>query len=219
MDLKTIIEQISNLIVDKDFITVANIATLSEDDGVLPEKSNIILSIVNIQEDKTLKNQSIYQKKAVDNTINQFAHPTKYLVFTLLFASYNTDQSKYLDGLGKLQMVIDYFQQNNSFYYNIADTVDTEVITFPIFDGKTEEEKENYSKITFNSVSLSLDQTNQMWSYLGSKYMPSVLYEIRILPIQKNESVNSKGIEEIKINMWGNNKNDPTGLLESITSE
>lgn len=227
MDIKVIIEKISKLI-DPDsnsesnsagFLNVVNIATLSDGDEFLEQKSSITLSIVNIQEDKTLKNQSIYQKKTDDNTIDKYAHPAKFLIFSILFASYNIDQSKYLEGIGKLQTVIDFFQQNNSFFYKISGANINEVITFPEYAQKSDTEKEDYSKITIMSVSLNIDQTNQMWSYLGSRYMPSVLYEMRILPIQKNEIENIKAIEKFKINMWENNKNDPTGLLESITSE
>lgn len=227
MDIKKIIENISYL-VDPDsnsessstgFLNVVNIATLSDGDEFIEQKSSITLSIVNIQEDKTLKNQSIYQKRAEDNTVDKYAHPAKYLIFSMLFASYNIDQSKYLDGLEKLQTVIDFFQQNNSFFYKTTGANINEVITFPDYAQKNDTEKEDYSKITIMSVSLSIDQTNQMWSYLGSRYMPSVLYEMRILPLQKNDVENKKGIEAIKINMWGINKNDPTGFLESTTSE
>lgn len=226
MDIKLIIEKIAKLI-DSDpnnnsdpnnLINVVNIATLSDGDEFLEQKSSITLSIVNISEDKTLKNQSIYQKKSGDNTIDIFAHPPKYLIFSILFASYNIDQSKYLDGLWRLQKVIDFFQRNNSFFYKLTEPAINEVITFPIYNTKPVVEKENYAKVTFLSVNLNMDQTNQMWSYLGSKYMPSVLYEMRVLPIQKNESANRKGIEEIEINVWTNDRNDSTGHLETVIS-
>ena len=227
MDIKLIIEKIAKLI-DSDpnnesnpsnLINIVNIATLSDGDEFLEQKSSITLSIVNISEDKTLKNQSIYAKRSEDHTIDKFAHPPKYLIFSILFASYNIDQSKYLDGLGKLQKVIDFFQQNNSFFYKLTEPAINEVITFPLYNLKPASEQEQYAKITILSVNLNMDQTNQMWSYLGSKYMPSVLYEMRILPIQKNERINSKGIEEIEINLWNNDKTDLTGLLETIIAE
>ncbi|MFN1217489.1 Pvc16 family protein [Chryseobacterium kwangjuense] len=214
MDLKTIIEKIARLVdPDEKMISITNIATLNDGDDFLELKSSITLSVVNIQEDKTLKNQSVYQKNTISNTIDKYAHPPKYLIVSILFVSYNKDQSQYLVGLEKLQSIIDFFQQNNSFYYHLSTN---EVITFHTYDGKNETEKEEYSKITFLSVSLSMDQLNQMWSYLGSKYMPSVLYEMRVLPVQKNTIANKKAIEEIEISLWENNKNDPTGFLESV---
>jgi len=42
-------------------IELANIATLSDDDSIVSDRSAIVLSIVNIEEDKTLKNQSLYK--------------------------------------------------------------------------------------------------------------------------------------------------------------
>ncbi|MBB6369146.1 Pvc16 family protein [Chryseobacterium shigense] len=214
MNLKTIIEKIAGLVdPDENMISITNIATLNDGDDFLELKSSITLSVVNIQEDKTLKNQSVYQKNTISNTVDKYAHPTKYLNISILFASYNKDHSQYLVGLEKLQSIIDFFQQNNSFYYHLNTN---EVITYYTYDGKSDTEKKDYSKITFLLVSLSMDQLNQMWSYLGSKYMPSVLYEMRVLPVQKNTKVNEKAIEEIGINLWENNKNDPTGFLESV---
>lgn len=223
MDIKKIIENISYLIDPNSnsesnstgFLNVVNIATLSDGDEFLEQKSSITLSIVNIQEDRTLKNQSIYQKKTEDNTIDKYAHPAKCLIFSILFASYNIDQSKYLLGLERLQTVINFFQQNNSFFYKTAGTNINEVITFLDYAQKSDTEKEDYSKITFMSVSLNIDQTNQMWSYLGSKYMPSVLYEMRILPIQ-NSTIETIGrVEKIEIKLWENDKKDPVGLIET----
>lgn len=211
MNLKVIIDELVKLI-DPD-INIANIATLNDGDEFLETKSSIVLSVVNIQEDKTLKNQSIYNIKKVDKTIETVAHPPQYLNISLLFTSYSKDQTKYLDGLEKLQNIIEYFQINNSFYFqNITKTL----ITYFSFKNLTPEQKENYSKITLMSVSLSMEQLNQMWSYLGSKYMPSILFEMRVLPIQKNEIALKKPIEKIEIDLWRKEIDKDFDLEESV---
>lgn len=217
MDLGVILDRFSKLIDPNNasFINLVNIATLSDGDEFLEQKSSITMSVVNIQEDKTMKNQPVFQRNIIDNNFNRFAHPTKYLVVSILFASYNIDPLKYLDGLGKLQTVIDFFQQNNLFFYKISAPNKNEVLTSAQYSLKTENEKDKYSKFTVLSVDLSLEQTNQMWSYLGSKYMPSVLYEMRVLPVQQDTVQVVKSIEEIKIKLWENDKKDATGLLES----
>ena len=209
MNLKSIISELVKL-VDPD-INIANVATLNDGDEFLETKSSIVLSVVNIQEDKTLKNQSIYTKKE-DKTVGIVAHPPQYLNISLLFTSYSKEQSKYLDGLEKLQNIIEYFQINNSFYFENTTKV---LITYFTFKDLDEVDQKKYSKITLLSVSLSMEQLNQMWSYLGSKYMPSVLFEMRVLPIQKNVVEIKKSIEEIEVDLWRKNSENPADLLES----
>lgn len=214
MNLKVVIEKLSKLIdPGQTIIEITNIAMLNDGDDFLAFTSPIILSIVNIEEDKTLKNQSIYLKNTNDHTqISRYNHPTQHLIISILFSSYNKKLSKYLDGLDKLKTVISYLQQNNSFYYK---NDDSELIDYPSFLLKTELQKENYSKITLDSVSLSIDQVNQLWSYLGSKYMPSVLYKMRLCTVQSPNTVPEKVIKKVKINLWENDKNDITGLIET----
>lgn len=214
MNLKVVIEKLSKLVdPGQTFVEITNIAALNDGDEFLVSKSPIILSIVNIEEDKTLKNQSVYLKNTNDNTqISRYNHPTQHLIVSILFSSYNKNLSKYLDGLEKLKNVMSYFQQNNSFYYK---NDNTELIDYITFLGKTELQKENYSKITVESVSLSMDQLNQMWSYLGSKYMPSALYKMRLCTIQETTTIQEKVIKKVKIDLWENDKNNIIGLLES----
>lgn len=212
MNLKSIISELVKL-VDPD-INIANVATLNDGDEFLETKSSIVLSVVNIQEDKTLKNQSIYTAKKENKTVETVAHPPQYLNISLLFTSYSKEQSKYLDGLEKLQNIIEYFQINNSFYYENTTKV---LITYFTYKDLDEVEQKNHSKITLLSVSLSMEQLNQMWSYLGSKYMPSVLFEMRVLPIQKNVIAIKKPIEEIEVGLWRKNTENPADLLESQT--
>ncbi|MFC7774738.1 Pvc16 family protein [Flavobacterium sp. GCM10027622] len=214
MNLKVVIEQLSKLVdPGQTVVEITNIATLNDGDDFLLSKSVIVLSIVNIEEDKTLKNQSVYLRDTNDQTnISRYKQPTQHLIISVLFASYNKDMAKYLDGIDKLKNVISYFQQNNSFYYKIDDT---EMIDYDTYLTKTELQKEQYQKITMESVSLTTEQLNQMWSCLGSKYMPSMLYKMRLCMIQQSPTIQEKVIKKVKVDLWENNQNDPVGLLES----
>jgi hypothetical protein len=215
MDLKKIIEQLRKLIdPTESIIDITNIATLNDGDEFLVSRSPIILSIVNIEEDKTLKNQSIYIKSSNDhNNISRHQHPTQHLIISILFSSYSKDLSKYLDGIDKLKNIINYFQQNNSFY---SKNDDSELIDYLTFMNKEEPEKKAYARITLEIISLSMEQLNQMWSYLGSKYMPSVLFKMRLYTVQSMTTIEETVIKEVEIDLWENNKNDPIGLLEIV---
>ena len=101
------------------------------------------------------------------------------------------------------------------------------MIDYATFMAKTEIEKEDYEKVTMEFVSLSMEQLNQMWSYLGSKYMPSALYKMRLCTIQNTPTVSERVVKKIafrsgsrkincrKKNLWENNPHNPIGLLES----
>lgn len=210
MNLKNIIEKLAQLIdTNGSFIDITNIATLNDGDEFLLSKTAIILSIVNIEEDKTLKNQSVYLKDTMDGTkIEKHRHPAKHYIISLLFSSYNKDLAQYLEGIEKLNFVMNYFQQNTALYYKKDES---ELIDYTAFLTK---DPANYSKITLETVSLSMEQLNQMWSYLGSKYMPSVLIKMRIVSVQSSIKEEDKVIDKFTINLWENNINDPTGLLE-----
>ncbi|WP_297332595.1 DUF4255 domain-containing protein [Flavobacterium sp.] len=185
-----------------------NIATLKEHDTPVETSSAIVLSIVNIEEDKTLKNQSLYQKyQPGSNTVKRFHKPAQNLIISLLFSSYDKENTKYEDGLKRLEEVIRYFQNENVFYYyngqlNIAPPA-------------TEEEKEESTKIILDMVSLKTDQVNQLWSYLGSRYMPSVVYSMRMIRIQKEDIINQPIVKEVELELWRDNKDDPSGELET----
>ncbi|MCW3162459.1 DUF4255 domain-containing protein [Chryseobacterium oryctis] len=214
MNLRKIIELLCKLVdPNSSIIDTVNISTVNDGDEFLNTKSPIILSIVNIEEDKTLKNQTVYLNNTNDKEkISKYKNPAQYLILSLLFASYNKDMTKYLDGIDKLKNIIVYFQQNNSFYYKDDDT---ELISYENYQLKNNLEKEHYYKITMETVSLTSEQLNQMWSYLGSKYMPSMLYKMRLCMIQESPIIEDKVIKKVKINLWENDKNSLIGDIES----
>ncbi|MEC4004875.1 DUF4255 domain-containing protein [Flavobacterium sp. SUN052] len=194
---------------------IANIATVHDDESNL-DKSSVIFSIVNIEEDKTSKNQSLYNKEIITVPIEgvnvdareKYKKPAQNLVLSILFTSYIKSIDQYLDGISKLEQIIRYLQNNNVFYFNSDEL-------FEQTESHLDEIEDN--KLIIDMITLKTDQLNQMWSYLGSKYMPSVLYTMRIIRIQ-NETVTAKPIiKEVKTQLWNNNKSDAAGELESGT--
>ncbi len=202
--LSRLVTAVNSEIAGTPIVELANIATLNDGDEFLSSKSSIILSIVNIEEDKILKNQTLYKNQpSSGGTVEKYKNPTQNLILSLLFASYNIDQSKYTEGIDKLEVVIRYFQNKNVFYWQSPNLLENMPETGP------------YDKIVFEMVSLKMDQLNQMWSCLGSRYIPSVLYRVQMLSIQAEETSSDRIIEKAGIRLWENNRNDPAGLLES----
>lgn len=202
--LSKIVTAVNTEITGVPIVELANIATLNDGDEFLSSKSSIILSIVNIEEDKILKNQTLYKNYIqTSDSIEKYKNSTQNIVLSLLFTSYNIDQSKYTEGIDKLEVVIRYFQNKRVFYWQAPNLLED----LP--------ESDSYDKLIFEMVSLKKDQLNQMWSYLGAKYMPSVLYQVQMISIQAEETSSDKIIKKAKIQLWENNPNDSTGHIES----
>lgn len=217
MILSEILTKLSKKIEDDCGVlpVLANIATAHDDDSTF-DKSSIVFSIVNIEEDKTNKNQSLYKNGVVKVSVDgedvdskeKYKKPAQNLIFSVLFTSYIKGAEQYTDGLNKLEQVVRYLQNNNVFYFD-TNTLYEQSENVPIGIES--------NKLIIDLISLKTDQLNQMWSYLGSKYMPSILYTIRLLR-EQNETVSSSPIiNEVKTQLWKNNKNDATGELESGT--
>ncbi|MBF4471636.1 MULTISPECIES: DUF4255 domain-containing protein [Flavobacterium] len=190
-------------------IELTNVATLNDGDNFIQEKSSMILSVVNIEEDKTLKNQSLYKEYSGNgSSIEKYKKPAQNLILSLLFTSYNKDQAKYAEGLDKLEYIIKCLQYNNVFYYDTTNLFEqTEV---------SENQAKSMNKIILDLVSLKPEHLNQMWSYLGSRYMPSVLYSMRMIRIQNENSLPTDPvINNAKAQLWTNDKSDITGEIEA----
>ncbi|KQS93191.1 Pvc16 family protein [Chryseobacterium sp. Leaf394] len=210
MNLRTLIESLCKLVDPIGaVIETVNISALNDVDEFFETASPVILSIVNIEEDHTMKNQSFYLKNDNQDQISGY-NPNQYFILSLLFASYNKSMNTYLDGIDKLNKILVFFQQNNSFFYK---NDNTELITEESFTQKSETQKKNYQRVTMESVSLGIEQLNQMWSYLGSKYMPSMLYKMRFHMVQESVVSDEKVITRVRIDLLENDKNNHGGEI------
>lgn len=184
-------------------VEISNISTLNDGDEFLESTSPIILSVINIEEDRVAKTPNLYKPNPNHNSpAEKFKNPTQHFVTSLLFTAYNKVQTndKYLDGISKLEHVIRCFQEQNVFY----------------FSGNTEVNADapNHTKLILDMESLKISELNQLWSVLGNKYMPSVLYKMRMISIQNENLEGDLIINEFKIKLWNNNEKDHAGQLE-----
>ena len=185
-----------------NFVELANIATLNDGDEFLESSLSIIMSVVNIEEDKTMRNPNVYQASYKNDNIdkyNRFNNPTLHINIYILFSSYEKNKSninKYAGTIDQLEKVISSFQRQNVFTEDDMIAPQTE-------------------KIVLEMVNLSMEGLNQMWSFLGSKYMPSVLYKMKVVSIQSDENNNS----EMPINSFEIQNYDGVGEADSLLLE
>ena len=140
--------------------------------------ANAYLSLVNIEEDRIVKQQENFVRSQ-NGVIYQ--SPKLYLNLYVLFS---VNDTKYDEALKKLSFIIQFFQ-----YRNVFDPINN-----PGLDERIE-------KLVVDMCSLSFEQLNHLWGTQGGKYMPSVLYKIRQVTINEDATISQAGfIKEIQIN-------------------
>ncbi len=173
---------------EKIFLT--NVAT--PEGVVIPEKS-LGLSLINIEEERITKEQ----RKALINTdgmverINPEIKLNLYILISANFQGNNSETSAdYSEGLKQLSYVISFFQSKNVFTESNS----------PALSGFDP----NIRKLIVELYSYSFEQLYNFWTVVGTNYLPSILYKIRVLSIQEKalQDVNLP-IEKIGIETGG----------------
>jgi len=161
-------------------LVVSNISLSSDANAdITPDiKDKAVLSLINVEEDRIAKQQENYTKSDLSTV---YKSPPLYLNLYILFSM---NRKKYDDSLNLLGAVIQFFQYQHVFT----------PITHPGLDSRIQ-------RIVVDLHNMSFEQTNHMWSILGGKYFPSVMYKIRQVTIDENATISESGfIKEIQLN-------------------
>ena len=177
---------------ETDRIFLTSVAT--ESSGVMIPDSSLGLSLINIEEERFFKDQttSIVNREGVTEQRNP---EVKLNLYVLISANFQDKKDPdptddYVEGLKQLSYVISFFQSKNVF------TPDNS----PAMTGIDPELR----KLVVELYSYSFEQLYNFWSVVGAKYLPSVLYRIRMIRFQEG-AVKSTAlpIEKIGINSHG----------------
>jgi hypothetical protein len=125
----------------------------------------IVITLVNVEEERILKEQNYFKKALDDSIIN--LNPEIRINLSVLFTAYSTS---YESSLRILSYLLGFFQMKNVFTPQNT----------PELAGFIE-------KATIELQTLSAEQNNHLWGYLGAKYIPSVVYRIKMLVIQEGQ--------------------------------
>jgi Pvc16 N-terminal domain len=163
----------------EDRVVLGDVARIA-DEGDLNNK--IIISLINIEEDRISRNPENFVK--IDNKVI-YKNPNMNLNLYCLFTV--NREKDYSGALKHLSLIIQFFQHKNVFTHENS----------PVLDGSIE-------KLIFDLHNLSFEQINQLWSVLGGKYLPSVIYKMRMITIDEG-SLEAEGelIKEIDLNSDG----------------
>ena len=173
--------------VDRVFLT--SVAT--ESNGVVIPDKSVGVSLINIEEDRVIKDQQI---SVINNSGNvEYRNPEiKLNLYILISANFqdkmeHDSSDDYVEGLKQLSHIISFFQAKNVFTQSNSPALAT-------YDS-------GIKKLVVELYSYSFEQLYNFWSVLGTHYLPSVLYKVREITIQEKAIQNSAlPIEKIKIN-------------------
>lgn len=182
--LKYLVEEINSFYsipnaLQEPFAVLGNVAKLegstsTQNAGL---QKQVVFTLVNISEETTLRNNPYFVARG-ESLVKR--NPTVYLNLYVLISCAD---DIYEEGLNKISKVVSFFQRKYVF------TADTTALSFPV---------DEIDKIILDLHSLNIEQLNHLWGILGGKYHPSVLYRLRLLPVQVDEGSEGPQVKEIK---------------------
>ena len=152
-------------------LVLGNITRVADGDTSKDSPLNkIVLSLINIEEDKVAKVSENFTKT---DTAVIYKNPPVYVNIYILIAS---SISNYTDSLKAITYVMQFFQSQNYFT----------TVTHPGLDSRI-------LQVNAELFTLNFEQINHIWSILGGKYLPSVMYKLRQLKIEDEDAAEMEG--------------------------
>ncbi|MGJ8744928.1 DUF4255 domain-containing protein [Polaribacter sp.] len=170
--LQVIKEEINSYLVT-NLVILENIANIDQDGDT--ETNGVVLTLLNTQEEATLKNVSNH---TINGTDVSYKNPKINLNLYLLFSANN---SAYKESLKSLSKVIEFFQGKRVF---------TQANT----NFKREGDMLNIKNFRFivDLYTPSFEELNFIWGTLGGKQYPSAIYKVSLIEIER-ETILKKG--------------------------
>ncbi len=168
-----------------DEVVLGNIA-LNEAPDQNDIMDKVVISLVNVEEESTLKNTRNYHKTL---TGVQYSEPPVFLNLYLLITAHYPQA--YDTALIRLSSVIRFFQSRKCFDVKNAQ---------PLPDALDPDNPDDASLyLTMELYTLTFEQINHLWGSLGGKQMPFVMYKTRLVSISEDVSLGTGPlIEEIR---------------------
>jgi len=166
-------------------VVVDNISLLetTRGDSLL---NNVIITLVNIEEESTLKN-SPPLKRPLTNTATYRNPPVFLNLYVLFSCNYSGDDYKL--ALRRLAYVIRFIQSKTSF------SISTSVPGGSLDPAQPET---THLRFTMELFTLTFEQINHLWGSLGGRQLPFAMYKLRLVEITENAVIREVPlIEEI----------------------
>lgn len=180
--LKFLAEQLNAYIRDQNrfdtditdpVVILQNISRL--DDESLKSTNKILISLVNISEETSMKNNPDY--KLIRNNLTSYKNPPVNLNLFIMFTSFMTN---YENALIYISLVLTFFQ--GKFSFNLKNSI-TEVEGLP-----------DDFHIILDLFNLGFEQLNYVWSTFGGKQHPFICFKVRLLTMERESTSEISGV-------------------------
>ena len=172
---------------DGSYVMLGNIASFdhkndNQGGGQTNEYENkVLMTLVNLQEEKILKNLPHAQVNPFDKT--EYKNPPVSLNLFVLFTATNVN---YENALIYISRVVGFFQGKTIFTNQNTPVPNVT----PGIEGMSQ------FKLMMDMYSPSFEESNYLWGTLGGKQFPSVLYRMRKIDMDSNLKISESGIIE-----------------------
>ncbi len=175
--IKILAEQVENYI--ESSITLGNVALIESDpNGGTNLENNILLTMINLSEEVTLKN--FPNTKTVGNKV----HQKNAIVNLNLYLLFSSNKNQYNQALKDISNIIAFFQGKKIFtqsntIYNRNNVELSQIDNF---------------RFVVDLYTPTFEELNYIWGSLGGKQIPSVLYKVSIIRIERETTLNQSGL-------------------------
>jgi hypothetical protein len=168
-------------------VVVDNIGLLETSGGDSLTK-RVIITLVNVEEESTLKNNNPVRKGPGNTAI--YENPPVFLNLYVLFTC-NYSGTDYVNALARLSSIVKFFQSRNSFSNN------------SLSGGTLPDDPDFLSlRFTMELFTLTFEQINHLWGSLGGRQIPFVMYKLRLVVLTERAQLREVPlIEEIETNL------------------
>jgi len=152
---------------DEKVVVLSNI---TEHDGSIAAqvRNKIIMTLVGIEEETGFKNRQPIRPGSSGN----FNQNPPFLINCYVLIAAGFSGSNYKTGLSLLSSVMNFFHQNPVFTPQNAPGLNPAI-----------------ARLSLEIHNQDSSEMSQMWLALGAKYMPSVLFKMRILPLNDTNQI------------------------------
>jgi len=160
-----------------------NVAQLDRQEIATELDNHIVLSLVNIEEERVLRNGQTFTSTGSDRGV--YANRPLYLNLFLLFSA---NYRNYGTALKRLAQVLAFFQGKQKFTFANSPGAVSPAAALAEFS------------LSMDLMSLTFEQVNHLWGYLGARQTPFALYRGRLVAIDDQRVLEGGGrVRELDI--------------------
>lgn len=152
----------------EDKVVLSNIVDIDQSDSIGLPENKVVLSLICLEEERVHKSQDHYARSS-NGTVHAANPNLKFNLYVLFAAHFNN--TNYDEALKFLSLTIRFFQGRN------------------VFDERDYPQLKNeVRRLVVDLYTQPMDQQSQLWQALGGKFLPSIMYKVRLLTFDEQIS-------------------------------